>query len=107
MAKSPMLNSRIGRVTHWRSPSERPGSQVPSRAFWSRDPNLFWERSPESRAATCRRAPELARSVWPDKQGIETEDERFMICIERGILGVPAPRLDLLNLLLAARSKED
>jgi hypothetical protein len=30
-----------------------------------------------------------------------------MICIERGILGVPAPRLDLLNLLLAARSKED
>jgi hypothetical protein len=38
---------------------------------------------------------------------METKDERFMICIERGILGVPAPRLDLLNLLLATRSKED
>jgi hypothetical protein len=38
---------------------------------------------------------------------METKDERFLICIERGILGVPAPRLDLLNLLLATRSKED
>jgi hypothetical protein len=38
---------------------------------------------------------------------METKDERFMICIERGILGVPAPRLDLLNLLLATHSKED
>jgi hypothetical protein len=38
---------------------------------------------------------------------METRDERFMIRIERGILGVPAPRLDLPNLLLATRSKED
>jgi S1-C subfamily serine protease len=57
------LNSRIDRVTPRRSHSERPGSQVPSRAFWSRGPNLIWERSPESRAATCRRATRVARSV--------------------------------------------
>jgi hypothetical protein len=30
-----------------------------------------------------------------------------MICIERGILGVTRPRRTRLNLLIAARSKED
>jgi hypothetical protein len=38
---------------------------------------------------------------------METKDERFMICIERGILDLLRPLHDLLNLLFAARSKED
>jgi len=38
---------------------------------------------------------------------METKDERFMICIGRGIPGVLRPLHDLLSLLLAARSKEN
>jgi len=38
MIESPQVNSRIGRVTHWRSLSERPGSQVPQVCFFGGRP---------------------------------------------------------------------
>jgi hypothetical protein len=38
---------------------------------------------------------------------METKDERFMARIERGITGTICPRSDLLNLLFAARERED
>jgi hypothetical protein len=37
---------------------------------------------------------------------METEDERFLICIDRGILGLPNPRCRLWNHLIAACSRD-
>jgi hypothetical protein len=53
----------------WRSYASGRDSQAPSRAFWSRGPDLFWERSPESRTAQCRRA-----SHWPRSSDRASEE---------------------------------
>jgi hypothetical protein len=37
---------------------------------------------------------------------METEDERFMICMDRGFLGLPNLRCCLLNHLFAASSRD-
>jgi hypothetical protein len=49
---------------------------VPSRAFWSRGPDLLWERSPESRTAPCRRASHRPRSSDRASEELNRGDRR-------------------------------